>query len=148
MAGFDSKIAIDKPIHHVYTAFLDQQRMKEWLTGFQSIELLRGTINAVGSRYKLTMQENGHVICLYQEIIVNNENEEFSFTMEHEAMTSHSRVRFIPLNNHSTQLWLTVTIQGKGRLWKFIIPTMVPLLQKRQEADLQKFKNMLESSSS
>ncbi|MDZ7342034.1 MAG: SRPBCC family protein [candidate division KSB1 bacterium] len=146
MAGFDSKIAIDKPIHEVYHAFLDRQRMKHWLSGFQTIELLHGTNNAVGSRYKLTMLENGHEICLDQEITVNDENQEFAFTMEHETMTSHSRVRFIPLNNHATEVWLTVEIHGKGRLWKFIIPTMVPLIQKRQETDLLKFKTMLESS--
>lgn len=146
MAGFEAKIAINKPIHLVYAAFLDPQRMKEWLSGLQSIELLQGSNNAVGSRYKLTLVENGHQIILFQEITVNSENEELAFTMEHETMTSKSRVQFIPLNQDTTELRLTVEVHGQGRLWKFLIPSMVPLLQKRQETDLLKFKNMVERS--
>ncbi len=146
MASFEAKIAINQPIHRVYAAFLDQQRMKEWLSGLQAIELLQGSNNAVGSRYKLTLVENGHQIILYQEITVNNENEELAFTMEHETMTSQSRVRFIPLNPDTTELCLTVEVHGQGRLWKFLIPSMLPLLQQRQETDLLKFKHMVERS--
>lgn len=146
MADFEAKIAINKPVHLVYAAFLDQQRMKEWLSGLQSVELLQGSNNTVSSRYKLTLVEQGHQIILYQEITVKSENEELAFTMEHETMTSQSRVRFIPLNQDTTELRLTVEVHGQGGLWKLIIPAMVPLLQQRQETDLLKFKNMVEGS--
>lgn len=145
MPEFQTKIKIDKPINQVYSSFTNIEKMKSWLSGFQSVEILSGKPNEIGSQYKLTITENGKEIVMYEKVTALTENEEFAFTMEHDAMTSHSRVRFVPLNNHSTEILIAVEIHGKGLVWKLVVPTIISTIKNRQENDLKKFKTMIET---
>ena len=146
MPAFQTKIRINKPVNQVYSSFINIEKMRDWLTGFKAVETLKGKPNEVGSQYKLTINENGKEIVIYEEVTALKENEEFAFTMDHDAMTSHSQVRFVPLNNHTTEILTSVEIQGKGLVWKMLVPTIISTIKKRQEDDLIKFKNMIETT--
>ncbi|KAA3599343.1 MAG: SRPBCC family protein [Calditrichaeota bacterium] len=144
MPEFEVKVKINKPLETVYSEFMNFENMNKWLTGFRGIETLHGAEGKVGSKYRITFEEDGKEIFFIEEVTGIKENEEFSFRMHHDSFSSENKIRFRRL---ATQTEVLSRVQAKGNnlLWKLLLPLMKNEMQKRQEKDFIKLKNFVES---
>lgn len=144
MPEFEVKVKINKPLETVYSEFMKAENMDKWLTGFRGIETLHGKEGKVGSKYRITFEEDGKEIFFIEEVTSIKENEEFSFKMHHESFSSENKIKFRRLSTQ-TEVLSKVRAKGNNLLWKLLLPLMKGEMQKRQEKDFIKLKNFVES---
>lgn len=53
---YGAKITVDKPLEETWEFTQDETHYHKWLEGYQSMELIEGEHNQVGSRYKVIVQ--------------------------------------------------------------------------------------------
>lgn len=144
MPEFEVKVKINKPLETVYSEFMKAENMDKWLTGFRGIETLHGKEGKVGSKYRITFEEDGKEIFFIEEVTSIKENEEFSFKMHHESFSSENKIKFRRLATQ-TEILSKVRAEGNNLLWRLLLPLMKGEMQKRQEKDFIKLKNFVES---
>ena len=127
-----------------WAVFTDEERLGEWLTGLTAIENISGRQNEVGSKWKLTFEENGREIEMVEEVTAFKENEIFAFNMDTPFMISQAEIRFKEAEG-GTVISVLNQISGKGLFWKSLIPIMKSNIQKRNAGDYDKLRKMIES---
>jgi hypothetical protein len=141
---FESRIEVTKPVDKAFFTFLDINRMGEWLTGFKKIEYLSGMPNTPGSKFKLIFVINDKEIVAIQEVSDFKWNKVFAFTLENKMMKVNTRTEFIE-KDKSTEIVSTNVVQGRGILWKFLVPFMKSGLKKQSQEDFDRLKKVIES---
>nr|MBX2872222.1 SRPBCC family protein [Saprospiraceae bacterium] len=52
---YGHKITVEKPVKEVWAIVQDESKFDQWLEGYQSMELIEGKQNEVGSKYKVVV---------------------------------------------------------------------------------------------
>jgi uncharacterized membrane protein len=138
-------VVINKPIKEVWSFFQNPDNLPLWLGGFQKYEHVSGTPGAVGSVTKHYFLERGKELILEEKILEIISEKKFSSSLDSSMMTNIVTNYFNDLANGKTEYSLSSDVQFKGFLWKQIGPLMKGEFKKRQENDLQKLKQVLES---
>ena len=140
-----STVIIDRPIKEVWEFFKDPDNLKLWLGGFQRFEQVSGTPGTVGAKAKHYFLERGKELVLEEEIIEVISQKKFQGTLGSPMMVNTVTNYFNDLGNDQTECSLSSDTQFKGFFWKQVGPLMKGEFKKRQENDLQKLKQVLES---
>jgi len=140
-----STVIIDRPIKEVWEFFKDPNNLKLWLGGFQRYEQVSGTPGTVGAKAKHYFIERGKELVLDEEIIEVIPEKKFLGTLGSSMMVNTVTNYFNDLGNNKTEYSLSSDTQFKGFFWKQVGPLMKGEFKKRQENDLQKLKQVLES---
>jgi len=140
-----STVIIDRPIKEVWEFFKDPNNLKLWLGGFQRYEQVSGTPGTVGAKAKHYFIERGKELVLDEEIIEVIPEKKFLGTLGSPMMVNIVTNYFNDLGNNQTEYSLSSDTQFKGFFWKQVGPLMKGEFKKRQENDLQKLKQVLES---
>ena len=140
-----STVIIDRPIKEVWEFFKDPNNLKLWLGGFQRYEQVSGTPGTVGAKAKHYFIDRGKELVLDEEIIEVIPEKKFLGTLGSSMMVNTVTNYFNDLGNNKTEYSLSSDTQFKGFFWKQVGPLMKGEFKKRQENDLQKLKQVLES---
>jgi uncharacterized protein YndB with AHSA1/START domain len=140
-----STVIINRPIKEVWEFFKDPNNLKLWLGGFQRYEQVSGTPGTVGAKAKHYFIERGKELVLDEEIIEVIPEKKFLGTLGSSMMVNTVTNYFNDLGNNKTEYSLSSDTQFKGFFWKQVGPLMKGEFKKRQENDLQKLKQVLES---
>jgi uncharacterized membrane protein len=95
-------VTINAPIDKVVNLWQNEAHFKDWQDGFESIELLSGEHNAVGSKSKIVLDDNRRIE-LIETILTNNLPTEKSAIYEHIHMTNTQTSRFIKVDEDTTE---------------------------------------------
>ncbi len=145
MAHFKTKVEISQPVERVYDAFMDSAQSPQWRNGLQSVEIVSGELGKPGSKQRLTFARNGRETTLDETIIDVVKNEACYFRSDHGVMYSLTNIVFREREG-KTRVSSAVYAYGNGRLWGLLVPFMKGRLRRRQQADLTRFKTLLEIS--
>ena len=140
-----STVIINKSIKEVWEFFKNPDNLKLWLGGFQRFEQVSGTPGTVGAKAKHYFIERGKELVLDEEIIEVIPEKKFLGTLGSPMMVNTVTNYFNDLGNNQTEYSLSSDTQFKGFLWKQIGPLMKGEFKKRQENDLRRLKQVLES---
>ena len=140
-----STVIIDRPIKEVWEFFKDPNNLKLWLGGFQRYEQVSGTPGTVGAKAKHYFIERGKELVLDEEIIEVIPEKKFLGTLGSSMMVNTVTNYFNDLGNGQTEYSLSSDTEFKGFFWKQIGPLMKGEFKKRQQSDLQRLKQVLES---
>ena len=143
MTHFRTRVEIKQPVERVYDAFMDQSQRPRWRKGLQSVELVSGKLGEPGSKQKLTFADTGRDLVLDETIIDVVANEACYFRLDHASMYSLTNVVFRERDG-KTRVSSAVHVHGNGLLWRFLVPLMKGSFRRRQQADLKRFKALLE----
>jgi len=138
-------VIINKPIREVWAFIKDPNSLKLWLGGFQRFEQISGTPATVGAKAKHYFLEKGKELVMEEEIIEEIPEKKFVGTLSSPMMVNTVTNYFNDLGNDQTEYSLSSDTQFKGFFWKQIGPLMKNEFKKRQENDLQRLKQVLES---
>ena len=113
--------------------------------GFQRFEAVSGTPATVGAKTKHYFLERGKELVLEEEIIEVIPEKKFVGTLGSSMMVNTVTNYFNDLRNGQTEYSLSSDTQFKGFFWKQVGPLMKGEFKKRQERNLQKLKQVLET---
>ena len=138
-------VIINRPIKEVWAFFKNPDNLKRWLGGFQRLEHISGTPGTVGAKARHYFLEKGKELVMEEEIIEEIPEKKFVGTLSSPMMVNTVTNYFNDLGNSQTEYSLSSDTQFKGFFWKQIGPLMKSEFKKRQENDLQRLKQVLES---
>src|SRR5215203_2577684 len=138
-------VIINKSIREVWDFFKNPANLKLWLGGFQRFEQVSGIPGTVGAKAKHYFLEKGKELMVDEEIMEVIPEKKFLGTLASSMMVNTVTNYFNDLPNNQTEYSLSSDTQFKGFFWKQVGPLMKGEFKKRQENDLQKLKQVLES---
>ena len=136
---YQTQVVVDVPPERAWQVFNDPEKLPLWVEGFQKIEYLRGEPNAVGSHYRLTFDD----VVVTEELTLIEENERLEMTFDNEMMTAENMVVFRP-SDRGTRISTESTVRGNGIFWQSVLLFSQSAMQQRQQADLERFKALVE----
>lgn len=140
-----SRVIINKPVNEVWDFFQDPDNLRLWLSGFQRVEHISGTPGTTGAKAKHYFLEKGKELVLDEEIMEVIPQKKLTGTLGSSMMVNTVTNYFNDLGNNQTEYSLSSDTQFKGFFWKQVGPLMKGEFKKRQESDLQRLKQVLES---
>ena len=141
---YETRVEVSRPADKSFFTFIDAGKMGEWLAGFEKLEYMSGMPGTPGSTLRLTFERNGKKIVAIQEIIDFSWNKLFEFTLENKMMKVNSRTEFIE-KSINTEIVSTNVVQGRGVLWRFLMPYMKSGLKKQSQENFDRLKLVIES---
>lgn len=138
------EVEINKPLKEVYAAFRDPDNMPRWLQGLRRTEQVRGQPGEVGAVTKQIYLERGRLVEMIETITAHEPERFFAGRLETPGMRSTLRVDFED-RGARTGLRFGGDFQGCSLIMKLMLPFMTGAVSKRQAADLQTFKRLVEA---
>lgn len=140
---YTCEIIINKPIDEVVEKFDSVDNMKEWMPGFQSYEVIEGTIGEVGCKAKLLFDMGKRKIEMIETITVKNLPQEFSGTYDAQGVHNIVKNYFEKTSDTSTKYTTYQEFQFKGfmKIIGFLFPGA---FKKQSMAYLENFKKFVE----
>lgn len=101
---YGHEITVNKPIEEAWGVSQDETKYTQWLEGFKSIDLISGTKNEVGSKYKVIVEPgNGQPEFEMIETLVSlKENDHVTLHFDSEFMDFEQTISFKELNGMTT----------------------------------------------
>ena len=138
-------IDVDKPITEAWEVFMGESKLPEWLTGFQSMELIEGERLTDGSKHRMVFKERDKEIVFIETVNAIKAPNEFSFTLDHESMASDLT---ITREHRQGPDWISshTHMQVKTFMWKIMMLFMKGQMRKPQVQQYEKLNALIESS--
>lgn len=143
MAGFVTKVRVNKSAENIFRLYLDEAIMPHWISGFKGIEILRGEPRATDSFYRMYLDYNGENLQLYQKLLEVCPHEKLLVQMEHPDFITYSEILFRQAGE-VTELCCKVKIEGKNLKVKLALPFVKSILEERNQKDYMVFKQVVE----
>ena len=140
----DFEIDIDASIEDVWAAFDNAENMTRWMQNLVSYRHLSGERGQPGSTGELTFDENGKEVILLETVTERREPDFLAGKYEADHGTTHIVNHFEAIDTNKTRYTSWVRFKFKGFLRIFAI-FIGGAIRKRTEADLERFKLMIES---
>lgn len=137
-------MTINKGRSSVWKAFDNPKNMKRWQPTLETFEPQKGTPGHIGAISKLTYVEDGRTITMYETITDRSEPTEFAGTYTTQGAVNQLRNTFVELNAQQTRWTLDAEVRFSG-LMSLVAPLIKPTVVKRTQADMERFKAMVES---
>lgn len=142
---YSASITVDKPVKEVWAVYQDENKMKEWLEGFETIELVKGNKNEIGSEYLVKINQEGQVIEM-KEIL--NDFEEFknvNFDFDNDFMLMNYDVEFSE-NQGTTTIKTHSIVKGHGIMMRAFMPFIKSSMIAQEEKNLAALKEVIEAN--
>ncbi|HEY5774300.1 MAG TPA: SRPBCC family protein [Chitinophagaceae bacterium] len=137
-------ITINQPVEKVWELFMNPDNLKNWLTGFVSVEPISGNTGEPGSVSKLKFMERGKLVEVTETVMAAMPNQQYSFEMEHEAFHAKTDVRLVSFGTR-TEFIQTVEFFPKGFMMKLMMPIVKGAMKKQMLNELNNLKNFIET---
>jgi len=137
-------VTVNASLEKVWDIFMNPGYLKNWLTGFVSIEHLDGTIGNKGSLSKMLFLEHGKGVEIIEKVLFINPMQQYSFEMQHQNISTLVDVHFISIGQ-VTEIIQAVQFTPKGIFMKLIMPLLRGTMKNRMANDLKNLKVFIES---
>lgn len=135
---------VNKPRNVAWKYFIDESKLKEWMTNIKSIEKISGEPNKVGSKFKMTFEENGDEIVMTETMTEFRDNEVFGFTLENEVISDDVRITFTDRGD-KTEIVQTDKLTGGNIFWRSLFAILESTFHKNTAETYEKLKARIEA---
>ena len=143
---FTVESTLKRPRSVVWKAFDDPANMSKWQPGLKSFEHVSGEAGKPGAVSKLTYIENGREIVLMETVTRRVEPEAMDGTYTGAGVVNHIKNTFIDVSPNETKWVIEVEFLFGSFMMRLLGPLMKGAFVKRTQADLQRFKTLVENS--
>ncbi len=141
--NYKNTVLINKPPADVWKKMMESENMGKWLKGFKSIETISGEPGTVGSKYKITVEEDGHNFEAIETVKEVTENEKFAFILDGDVLTNDVVVTLTD-KGLTTDYTQAETVEGKGFFMRALFYWMQSSFSDRSKESLESFKKYVE----
>ena len=139
----ETRFVIDRPKDHVWKKFEDESKMSEWLKGFKSIETIEGKPRTVGSKHRVTFEQDGQVIEMIETMTAYEEGRRFALTLENEVMYSEVDVSLVD-KGLSTEVVQKEKFRGQNLFWHSLFYWLKSSFVEQSKENMANFKKYAE----
>ena len=144
MTKFTINITINQPIDTVVKAFLNPDNITYWTTDLEKFEVIKEEVGKVGSIARLHYSQKGRKYIMEDKMIYCEPGKKYVSEVSGDALLANVETTFHPLGDQ-TEVKMTWAGKGKIFLLKLILPLLRGKIKKHAIADLEKFKNLVET---
>lgn len=142
---FTTGIIIRRPVSEVFRYVCDPKYLPEWVQGFETYRREKGRRRREGSRgVQVYKEPDGKMTEVEEEVLVREEGEELELLLQNRNMLSRVRYRFYNQGGEVTKLIVDVETKLRPYIFNLISPFVKGPMLRRQRADLQRLKQVLE----
>lgn len=145
---FSLELPIKKSRAEVWNAFDNPQNMSKWQPSLKKFENVSGTSGQPGAVSLLTYEEGPREFSLTEKITYRVEPERFDGVYENDFADNSIKNTFIAISENETLWKMDVEFTFKTLIMKVVGPLMKKNFVARSEKDMQRFKEMVESTES
>jgi len=145
--SYESRVVVEAAREHSFTVFSDANRMGEWISNFESIDLISGNPKQIGGKYRLVITEEDERMVMTETVTAFDENEFYAFKLDNDVMLADVEIRFSG-DETSTEIVATTKVDGKGFFWRSLLPLFKSMMTERAQQDYDKLKQVIEATPS
>jgi uncharacterized membrane protein len=138
------RIEIDRPLSEVYAAFNNPDNLPRWITGLQRTEPISGTPGQVGAKTRQIYLERGRIVELIETITAHEPMKRFVGEIDGQGMNCAIHVEFVD-RGRSTLVVAGSDLRSRSFMLSLMLPFIKASIHKRQGADFERFKRLLEA---
>ena len=144
--SYECEIIVEKPLVESWAVSQDEEKMSDWLIGFQKIEQVSGTPGTVGAISDVYFITEGQEMSIRETItnIVPEESIAMSFASDFMDMDYKLTMSSI---DGKTKISSSTTAIGNGMVSKSIMALMGNSIEAQEETNLINLKNTIEKNS-
>lgn len=143
--NYTCSIEINLPITKVIELWNNEAFFNKWQDGFQSITILEGEKNAVGTKSKILLQQGKRKMELIETIITNNLPTEKKALYEHIHMSNTQSSRFEKIDKNKTLYISEVEYTKFNGFAPKVMAKLFPNMFKKQSLKwMEQFKTFAE----
>ena len=143
--SYDCEITVEKPAAESWAVVQDEEKMSEWLPGFQKIEQISGTPGAVGAVSNVYFDNDGQQMSIRETITEIVPDESISMTFEDDFMNMDYKMSVTSING-KTKINSTTTAVGNGMISKSIMALIGGSIKAQEEVNLVNLKKTIEQN--
>jgi uncharacterized membrane protein len=137
-------IWIDRPPTTVLRVLFDQEKMTQWTTDLDSVEIVRGAAGKVGSLARLRYVQGGKSYEMMDELLEYEAGKRILSRVTGDAISAEVETILLPADG-GTQLNFRWRGTGRPLLLKLMLPFMRGNVARQMQMDLAKLKALVES---
>lgn len=142
---YDCDIVVDKSLSESWQVTQDEEKMPDWLPGFQKIEHVSGTPGTVGAVSIVHFIENGAEMQIEETITDIVPNESISMTYGSDFMDMDYKLMLADENGR-TKISSSTIARGNGMFSKSIMALMGGTIKAQEETNLVNLKKVIEEN--
>ncbi len=143
--AYKNVITVNKPLAESWAVSQDEEKMGDWLDGFQKIEHVSGTPGEVGSVSDVYFIDNGQEMVIRETIMDIVPNESISMTFENDFMNMDYTLRMSEMDG-KTKISSSTTAVGNGMFSKSLMALMSGTFVSQEETNLFNLKRTIEEN--
>lgn len=144
--SYECEIIADKPLAESWAVSQDEEKMADWLDGFQKIEYVSGTPGTVGAVSDVYFVEDGQVMTIRETITDIVKDESVSMTFTSDFMNMDYKLAMTAIDG-KTKISTSTTATGNGMFSKSIMAMMGSSFITQEETNLSSLKKTIEKNS-
>ncbi|MDH3698797.1 MAG: SRPBCC family protein [Flavobacteriaceae bacterium] len=143
--AYDDEITVNKPLAECWAVSQDEDKMADWLVGFEGIEHISGPKDQVGSVSDVYITDNGQKYTIRETItaIVPNESISMTFTSDYSDMDYTLRMADV---DGKTKISSSTKVKGKGIFYSSLMAIMSSTIKAQEETNLANLKRTIEAN--
>jgi len=141
---YRNRVTVNKPQAEVFAAFNDTGRTAQWMDGLQRIEHTGGAQEGTGSRWRMTIVQNGETMTVDEEVTLFSPDSLLMMRMGNEVLDSYLTIEFIQKDSAVTDIHQHTRVVGANPLWQSVLPLFKGTMRDANQANLERFRAMLE----
>ncbi len=143
--SYDCEIMVDKPVAESWAVIQDEEKMGDWLIGYQKSEPVSGTPGTVGAVSDIHFDNNGEQMVIRETITEIVPNESISMTFTSDFMDMDYKLTMTPVDG-KTKINSYSTASGNGVFSKSIMALLAGTISGQEETNLANLKKTIEQN--
>jgi len=143
--AYECETMVEKPLAESWAVIMDEEKLPEWLMGFQRIEPVSGTPGTVGAVSNVYFDDNGETMAIQETItaLVPEESISMSYTSDFMDMDYSMTMTSV---NGQTRINTATVAKGNGVVSRSIMALMGSSIKQQEETNLALLKKAIEQN--
>ncbi len=142
---YECEVAVKKPLDEAWAVSQDENKMSDWLIGFQKIEPISGTPGTVGAVSDIYFVNEGKEMVIRETINDIVEDESISMTFESDFMDMNYTLN-MSQEGEQTKIRSFTIAKGNGAFSKSLMALMAGSVKAQEEYNLSNLKKVIEEN--
>ena len=142
---YHCEIVVDKPLPESWAVTQDEEKLAEWLDGFQRVEHISGVPGEVGSVSDVYFDNNGQTMSIREEITEIIPNESISMIYKSDFMNMEYKLAMTAVDN-KTKVNSSTRAYGNGMFSRSIMALIGGGIKQQEEMNLVNLRRTIEEN--
>ena len=143
--AYEREITVEKSLEESWAVIQDEEKLAEWLDGFQRIEHVSGTPGKVGAVANVYFDDNGQTMSIKETITNLVPNESISMTYASDFMDMDYTMTMTAVDGQ-TNISTSTTARGNGMFSRSIMVLLAGSIEQQEETNLSNLKRTIEQN--